>query len=132
MRRSCRTSRLRLRSWHRCWLRRCRSKILTVGRPLADTTAIEVAAVALKRWRSVHSWCEMHGRFTEKGEVKSAARYEMDGERALQRCLDSLGMSPMARSKLGLNIAPASSFDLAQSWAGEGDPPDAEVVDGDA
>src|ERR1035437_1127220 len=38
--------------------------------PLADTTALELCAVALKRWRSVHNYCETRGRFTDKGEVK--------------------------------------------------------------
>jgi hypothetical protein len=47
---------------------------------------------------------------------------ELRAERALTRCLDSLGMSPMARSKLGLNIARAAgSFDLARQWAEDGD-----------
>jgi hypothetical protein len=91
--------------------------------PTADTVAIEAAARALKRYRSVNAYCEMYGRFDEKtGEVKSCARYELEGERALQRCLDSLGMSPMARSRLGLNIArTAGAFDLARQWAAEDD-----------
>jgi hypothetical protein len=90
--------------------------------PAADTLAIEAAAVALKRWRSVHQWCELHGRLTDKGEVKPAANYELEGERALHRCLDALGLSPMARSKLGLNIArTAGAFDLARHWQDQGD-----------
>jgi hypothetical protein len=44
------------------------------------------------------------------------------GGTALHRCLDSLGMSPMARSKLGLNIArTAQSFDLARHWQEQSD-----------
>lgn len=98
------------------------------GLPGADTVAIEAAARALKRWRSVSTWCDMHGRIDEKtGEVKQAARFELQGEAALQRALDSLGMSPMARSKLGLNIArTGAAFDLARQWADE------DVVDGEA
>jgi len=85
--------------------------------PAADTVAIETAARALKRYRSVSTWLDLHGRLDDKGEVRSAARYELDGERALHRCLDSLGMSPMARSKLGLNLArTAGAFDLARHW----------------
>lgn len=95
--------------------------------PLADTTALEVCAVALKRWRSVHTWCEMHGRISEKGEVKPAAHYELEGERALHRCLDVLGMNPASRTKLGLNIArTGAAFDLAKTWADE------DVIDGEA
>jgi hypothetical protein len=90
--------------------------------PAADAVAIETAARALKRWRSVSAWCDLHGRVDEKGEVKSAARYELEGERALQRALDNLGMSPMARSKLGLNLArTAQSFDLARHRQEQGD-----------
>jgi hypothetical protein len=94
--------------------------------PLADTTAIEVAAVALRRWRSVHTWCEMHGRIDDKGEVKPAAHYELQGEQALHRALDVLGMNPASRSRLGLNLARAQSFDLARAWADE------DVIDGEA
>ncbi|HWG09101.1 MAG TPA: hypothetical protein VN672_08845 [Solirubrobacteraceae bacterium] len=53
----------------------------------------------LKRWRSVSAGCDLHGRFDDKtGDVNAAAEYELGGERALRRCLDSLGMSPMARA----------------------------------
>ncbi len=96
------------------------------GLPAADTVAIETAARALKRWRHVTAWCDLHGRLDEKGEVRSAARYELEGERALHRCLDSLGMNPQARSRLGLNIArTAQSFDLARMMSAE-----AEAEDG--
>jgi hypothetical protein len=92
------------------------------GLPGADVIAVETAARALKRWRSVSAWCDLHGRVSpETHEVRPAARYELEGERALQRCLDSLGMSPMARSRLGLNIArTAQSFDLARHWQEQG------------
>ncbi len=88
--------------------------------PLSDVVAVEAAARALKRWRSVSGWCDLHGRLDSKGEVRQAARYEVTAENQLHRALDSLGMSPMARSKLGLNIARAAgSFDLARQWAEE-------------
>jgi hypothetical protein len=95
--------------------------------PAADVVAIEVAARSLKRYRHVSAWCDLHGRFDEKtGAEKSAARYELQGEAALNRALDTLGMSPMARSKLGLNIARSQSFDLAAQWAEE------DVIEGEA
>jgi len=60
----------------------------------------------------------MHGRIEEKtGAVKEAAHYEVKAEAELGRALDALGMSPMARSRLGLNLA--QSFDLAQMWAAQ-------------
>src|SRR4051794_33161696 len=33
--------------------------------PAADEAAVEVAARALKRWREVSTWCDLHGRFGE-------------------------------------------------------------------
>ena len=43
-------------------------------------------------------------------------------ENQLHRALDNLGCSPMARSKLGLNIArTAQTFDLARHWQEGGD-----------
>jgi hypothetical protein len=84
-------------------------------------SAVEVAARALKRYRSVSGWCDLHGRLDDKGEVKQAARYEVTAENQLHRALDSLGMSPMARSKPGLNIArTAGAFDLARHWQEQG------------
>ena len=88
--------------------------------PMADTLAIEAAAVALKRWRSVHTWCELHGRIDDDGEIRPAAEYELRGETALHRCLDVLGLNPAARGRLGLNIARAQSYgDLALAMSAE-------------
>jgi hypothetical protein len=61
-------------------------------------------------------------RFDDKGEVRQAARYEVTAENQLHCALDSLGMSPTARSKLGLKIArTAGAFDLARHWQEQGD-----------
>jgi hypothetical protein len=98
--------------------------------PVADTVAVEAAARALKRYRHVSGWCDLHGRVDDKGEVKAAAHYEVTAENQLHRALDSLGMNPAARSKLGLNIARAgAAFDLAQAMAAEADA-EAEAEDG--
>ena len=92
------------------------------GLPAADEAAVEIAALALKRWRSVNTWCELHGRFEEKtGAEKPAARYELDAERALHKALDVLGMNPTSRMKLGLDVARAQSLDLARAWQVEDD-----------
>jgi P27 family predicted phage terminase small subunit len=86
--------------------------------PAADQAAVEMVARALKRYRQVNQWCEMHGRFEERtGKQKPAATYELQAEAALARALDAVGMTPMARSKLGLNLATA--FDLARAWQEE-------------
>lgn len=108
--------------------------------PSADLIAVEAAARALKRWRHVSRWCDAHGRLVERsGKVKPAAELEVKAERQLHEALNALGMTPMARSRLGLNIARAQHFDLAQAWAAQtadestaGEVVDATVADGDA
>jgi hypothetical protein len=77
--------------------------------PAADAVAVERAARSLKRYRSVSSWLDLHGRLDEKGEVRPAAELELKCERELGRALDDLGMTPMARSKLGLRLVQASA-----------------------
>lgn len=95
------------------------------GLPAADLIAVEAAARALKRWRHLSAWLDAHGRLVERdGSVKPAAELELRAERQLNDALDRLGMNPMARSKLGLNLARSQQFDLAKLWA------DADVVDG--
>jgi hypothetical protein len=84
--------------------------------PAADVVAVERAARALKRWRHLAQWCDLHGRLVEKtGEVKPAAELELRAERELGAALDAIGCTPMARSKLGLRLAQA--LDLAQAAA---------------
>jgi hypothetical protein len=39
----------------------------------------------------------------------------------LQLSLDALGMTPLARSKLGLNIRTGAAFDLASHWQEQDD-----------
>ena len=77
--------------------------------PAADTIAVERAARALKRYRSVSGWLDLHGRLDDKGEVRNAANLELACERELGRALDDLGMTPMSRSKLGLRLVQASA-----------------------
>jgi hypothetical protein len=78
--------------------------------PASDTVAIEAAARALKRWRHLHAYNDLHGRLTDKGNVKPSARYELEAESALNRSLDNLGCNPQARSRLGLNLARAHEY----------------------
>ncbi|MET0511010.1 MAG: hypothetical protein ABW135_04955 [Thermoleophilaceae bacterium] len=61
------------------------------GLPAADVVAVERAARTLKRWRHVSVWCDLHGRLVERtGEVKPAARYELEAARELARALQPL------------------------------------------
>jgi len=74
--------------------------------PGADVLAVEACARALKRYRSLSAWLDAHGRLVERdGSVKPAAELELKAERQLTDALDRLGMSPMSRSRLGLNLA---------------------------
>ncbi len=75
------------------------------GVPAADLAAVEYAARALKRYRHLATWCDLHGRIEEKtGNVKPAANYELQAERSLANALDALGMTPTSRAKLGLDL----------------------------
>jgi hypothetical protein len=90
--------------------------------PDADVLAVEACAVALKRWRHVGTYCDLHGRIDEKGKQTSAAEYELRAESAYRRALASLGLDPESRVKLGLNLArTAGAFDLARHWQEQGD-----------
>ena len=44
------------------------------GLPAVDEAAVEIAARALKRYRSVSTWCDLHGRVKDNGEEQPAAR----------------------------------------------------------
>ena len=93
--------------------------------PTHDLIAVETAARALRRHRSVSGWCDENGRLDpETGEVRSAADYELRTERALTASLDALGMTPTARARLGLDLA--RTADLALEWAAEHDREQAE------
>jgi hypothetical protein len=77
--------------------------------PAADVVAVERAARALKRYRHLSGWLDLHGRLTDAGEVKPAAELELKAERELAAALDSLGMTPTSRARLGVDLARAAS-----------------------
>lgn len=85
--------------------------------PTADEAAVEVAARALKRYRGLSDWLDLHGRLTDNGDVKPAAELELRAERELAAALDRLGMSPTSRARLGVDLA--RTRDLAAEWAHE-------------
>lgn len=73
--------------------------------PEADLVAIEKCARALKRYRHLSAHCDVYGRIDPKThEVRSAARYELEAERALSSALDDLGLSPVSRTRLALDL----------------------------
>jgi Phage terminase, small subunit len=90
--------------------------------PPADEAAVEIAARALKRYRSVVTCHDLHGRIDDKGNERPSARFELDAERQLMRALDNLGMSPAARARLGVDVArSASLLDQADAMRAAGD-----------
>lgn len=91
------------------------------GVPAADVPAIERAARALKRWRTLSTWCDAHGRIVEKtGAVKPAADLELKAERELAAALDALGMTPTSRARLGLDLARTARHGSLASFVGDG------------
>lgn len=85
--------------------------------PPADWVAIERAARALKRYRSLAGWLDLHGRLTDKGDVKPAAELELKADRELASALDALGMTPTSRARLGVDLARARDLALEMSDA---------------
>lgn len=77
--------------------------------PAADAIAVERAARALKRWRTLADWLDVHGRLTDDDDVKPAAELELRAERELAAALDALGMTPTSRAKLGLTLQRAAT-----------------------
>lgn len=103
------------------------------GLPAADAVAVRLVADTLCRLEDVRSWIEANGIFDERRQnngyrknrsKKNQYRRSQDPMRAvemedrLQRRLmdqlDSLGMTPRSRAKLGLDQA--RTFDLAREW----------------
>lgn len=98
------------------------------GVPAADVVAIERAARLLRRHRRLEAWLDLYGELDEKtGDVKPAARLAGEVDAALGRALDALGCSPMARSKLGLNIARSAVLDPAAALSAAAREDDPEV-----
>lgn len=86
--------------------------------PAADTVAVERAARLLRRYRRLEAWLDLHGELEERtGNVKPAALLADQVGRSLDRVLEALGMTARSRMALGLDVARASQFDLAQHWA---------------
>jgi len=91
------------------------------GVPVADVTAIERCARALKRYRHLSQWLDLHGRIEERtGAVKPAAELELKAEAALAAALDGLGLTPTSRAKLGLDLARTARHGSLAGFIGEG------------
>jgi hypothetical protein len=61
------------------------------------------------------------GHLDERGNHRPAAMYALQAEAAAAKARDALGLSPIARARLGRDVA-ATGVDLARLWAGSPDP----------
>lgn len=86
--------------------------------PAADGAAVRLAADVLCRLDGMRDYLARRGVEDEKGVLRVV---ELDLERRLRAeaadHLDSLGMTPRARARLGLDVARTVAFDLATEWA---------------
>jgi hypothetical protein len=94
--------------------------------PSHDRAMVNLAAIALARLESVTAYIEEHGPLTRGGRMREASRYEMELSTRAANLLDRLGMSPVSRAKLGVDLVKAR--DLAKEMSAL-DVPDADVVD---
>jgi hypothetical protein len=94
--------------------------------PIHDRAMVNLTAIALARLQSVTAYIEEHGPLTRGGRMREASRYEMELSTRAANLLDRLGMSPVSRAKLGVDLVKAR--DLAQEMSAL-DVPDADVVD---
>jgi len=88
--------------------------------PAADAPAVRLLADVLVRLDGVRDFIRRRGIEDEAGRLRETV---LDLERRLRlEAADhsaALGMTPRARAALGLDLARATSFDLAQHWAGD-------------
>ena len=91
--------------------------------PAADTVAVRMLAETLCRLEDVSAHIRSFGLIdAESGAVKTVVDVEARLRREVADWLDSLGMTPRARAKLGLDVVrAASAFDLASHWAQGGE-----------
>ena len=82
-----------------------------------DRLAAEGLAVVLVRLRRAGVELDTRGEFTKAGKLKPVADYERRLLNVALGYMDALGLTPRGRVKLGLDLARASEFDLAQHWA---------------
>jgi hypothetical protein len=99
--------------------------------PAADGAAVRLAADVLCRLDDLSGWLRDHGWLDAGGQPREGL---LDLERRLRAeaadHLDALGCTPRSRARLGLDVARAAGFDLAQRWADAADTIDGEEAAG--
>jgi len=97
--------------------------------PAADGAAVRLAAEVLCRLDSLGEYLALHGIIDGDGELRGAVDIESRLRREAADHLDSLGMTPRSRARLGLDVTRAAAFDLAGHWAEEPETIDATEAD---
>lgn len=87
------------------------------GLPHHDRQAVELLAGCLARLEAVEAWLETRPALTEKGEPWPAEEVARRLRREAAGYLDTLGMTPTSRARLGLDLT--HTLDLARRWAQE-------------
>jgi hypothetical protein len=84
---------------------------------------------AVIAWARAEARCDLVARYLDDvglldqdGNPRPAARFALEAERTAAKRREELGLTPLARAKLGRDVASAS-VDLARLWT-QGDPPD--------
>lgn len=83
--------------------------------PVADAHAVAIAAQALARLESVVAYIDKHGALDRRGKPIPAVGYETKLRRECAEHLASLGMTPKARARLGVDLV--RQRDLAKEWS---------------
>lgn len=102
--------------------------------PRHDTVAVTMLAKALCRLEDVETHLTQRGFLDDDGNERPAVDLERRLRGEVADWVDALGMTPRSRARLGLDVARAGNFDLAQAWADadDDDPDRPETVDGSA
>lgn len=87
------------------------------GLPRHDTVAVLMLAKALLRLEDVETFLTLRGVVDDKGRERPAVDLERRLRLEVADALDALGMTPRSRARLGLDVARAQAFDLAEHWA---------------
>lgn len=81
----------------------------------ADVPVLESAAVLIRQRHRLAEWLEQNGVVDESGKVRPAVEALIKVTRALLEHSNSLGMTPTARARLGLDVA--RTADIASEFA---------------
>lgn len=103
--------------------------------PRHDTVAVAMLAKALCRLDDVEAYLVQRGLVDDDGHERPAVDLERRLRAEVGDWVDALGMTPRSRARLGLDVARAGHFDLAQAWADVDDAPEPDepdTVDGSA